>query len=410
MEDIAVKLLEKVEETFQEGYDESKVVPDILEKVASKTAAYGDADEFSVEVGKILSSALQENLSGSMLPDGILDHNTAEKLLTATMGNNYDIISDVALQVQQSLNESAGIGIKAIQADLDTDRLYGLINKISDKPYDDISWCLGDPIVNFSQSIVDNTVKANVEFQGGAGLKPKVIRKLSGEACKWCRALAGAYDYPDVPKDVYRRHENCRCTVEYNPGNGKRQDVWSKKWTSPEENVKIETRKQIGLKETSQDIQAIRKSVGLQETGAEKGALTSKNDPDFKKREEHAKKYYESIRHSKKSYIVDSISQNTGVDSSIVDTAIEHLFYSKHDLGKGYAYFDSDYDIAESIRRLREGKEIQPHDLVLLQHEALEASIMSTTGATYDEAHALTNLEYNYKAGLLEFLKENGLE
>lgn len=32
--------------------------------------------------------------------------------------------------------------------------------------------------------------------------------------------------YPHVPNDVYRRHHYCYCTAEYNPGDGKRQDVW----------------------------------------------------------------------------------------------------------------------------------------------------------------------------------------
>ena len=41
-------------------------------------------------------------------------------------------------------------------------------------------------------------------------------------------SLEGEYEYPDVPKDVYRRHENCDCTVEYISA-GKRQDVWTKR-------------------------------------------------------------------------------------------------------------------------------------------------------------------------------------
>ena len=60
-------------------------------------------------------------------------------------------------------------------------------------------------------------------------MKPKVIRKESGNCCKWCKSLVGSYSYPDVPKDVYRRHQNCRCTVEYIPKKGVRQDVHTKK-------------------------------------------------------------------------------------------------------------------------------------------------------------------------------------
>ncbi len=62
-----------------------------------------------------------------------------------------------------------------------------------------------------------------------------------------CSKLAGTYDYrnDDLPDDIYRRHENCRCTVELDEGGVRRQNVWTKQWTSAEESAKIEARKQL---------------------------------------------------------------------------------------------------------------------------------------------------------------------
>lgn len=74
-------------------------------------------------------------------------------------------------------------------------------------------------------------------------LRPKIIRKEKGNCCDWCKAVVGTYDYPDVPKDVYRRNRYCRCTVEYDPGDGKRRDVHTKKWVDPDKEGKIEVRK-----------------------------------------------------------------------------------------------------------------------------------------------------------------------
>ena len=107
-----------------------------------------------------------------------------------------------------------------------------------------------EPIVTFSQSVVDDTLKKNIDFQAKAGLKPKIVRKLVGKACDWCRNLAGSYDYPKVPSDVYHRHERCRCTVEYDPRDidKKRQDVWSKNWVDPDKDAKIAERKNLNLK------------------------------------------------------------------------------------------------------------------------------------------------------------------
>ena len=63
-----------------------------------------------------------------------------------------------------------------------------------------------------------------------------------GNCCEWCSKLAGTYDYL-CDQTVYKRHNNCNCTVEYDPDSGKVQNVHTKQWTEPEENAKIEARK-----------------------------------------------------------------------------------------------------------------------------------------------------------------------
>ena len=59
-----------------------------------------------------------------------------------------------------------------------------------------------------------------------------------------------------------------------------------------------------------------------------------------------------------------------------------------------------------SRMRLREGKNIQKHDMILLNHELLEASIMEKdANITYEKAHEEACKEYDYKKALLEYLK-----
>jgi hypothetical protein len=141
-------------------------------------------------------------------------------------------VATAAEAVQNSLNKKSGIGIKAIKPKLNTDRVKGLVNKISNATnFDDIAWVLDEPVVNFSQAIIEDSIKANAEFHYKSGLNAKIVRTPEAGACEWCREVAGTYDYPDVPDDVYRRHERCGCIVDYDPGTGKTQDVWSKRWT-----------------------------------------------------------------------------------------------------------------------------------------------------------------------------------
>lgn len=205
------------------------------------------AAEFADEVGAAMSEASAANLSSAVLPDGRMYWNIADRVVRPMLEQDYQLLSEAAQSAQQTLNGAAGIGLRAQTAPLDSDRVDGILNRLcKEEQYDDVAWLLDKPVKTFSR-VVDDTLKANVDFQGKAGLRPRIIRTAESHCCKWCRNLAGTYAYPDVPRDVYRRHNNCRCLVEYDPGSGKRQgkrqDVWSKRWTSQEERARIEERK-----------------------------------------------------------------------------------------------------------------------------------------------------------------------
>lgn len=248
MEDIAPVLLKKIQQDFQNGFDKSSMIEGLYAKVRDGTATYKEANEFALETGELLAKAYRNNISSDALPDGKLYYNIAQRILNPTLRNNYELITDVIEQVQKALNDAANIGIKPVKPELNQDRIDGIINRASDADnYDAVSWILDEPVMNFSQSIVDDSIRENAEFHAKAGMSPKIVRKLHGGCCEWCRALAGTYSYPDVPKDVYRRHQRCRCTVDYYPGNGKIQNVHSKQWNTQEERDRIEARKITGL-------------------------------------------------------------------------------------------------------------------------------------------------------------------
>ncbi len=115
------------------------------------------------------------------------------------------------------------------------DEINDLINKLVSYPKFNIGkYLLHDTVITQSKKIVTDSIKANAELQALSGLKPKIVRKSSGNCCKWCEEIAGTYIYPNVPDDVYRRHRGCTCTVEYFPGDGRVQNVHSKEWYKAE--------------------------------------------------------------------------------------------------------------------------------------------------------------------------------
>jgi hypothetical protein len=250
--DIVPGLLEAINQQFDEKTYNSAKLKNALKLLKEDKATYGDVNDYAVEVGKILADVFGVNINADVLPDGKMYFNIADRLLNETLQKNYDLITNYASDVQTQLNHNAGYKLKAQVSELNHDRIDGIVNRISSEDdFDQIKWLLNEPVVTFSQSVVDDTIEKNVEFQAKSGLTPTIKRTVVGRACKWCKSLAGTFDYFDKPDDIYRRHERCRCIVEYDPGNNKKQDVWSKRWRDPNKKAKIAARKTMNLSKRS---------------------------------------------------------------------------------------------------------------------------------------------------------------
>ena len=94
---------------------------------------------------------------------------------------------------------------------------------------DELNKLLGEPLCNMCQAFIDDFVAANVDMRYSMGIRSVIIRQMMANCCDWCKGLAGVYDAKDVPKDIYRRHDNCKCLVTFRSEKDKYKDVWSKK-------------------------------------------------------------------------------------------------------------------------------------------------------------------------------------
>lgn len=230
--DIVPELLEKIQRDFNATIRNNKKLLTIHEMIEEGTATYKQAYEYAQEVGQALSSVLQVHINSEVLPDGHMYYNIADRILNPTLQNNHIIVAAVAAAIQVVLNKKAGLGLKGIEVPLNQHRIKSIVERVvHEEVFDEVDWILAEPIVNFTQSVVDDTIKVNAEFQFESGLHPKIIRIAYGSPpCKWCRSIEGVYKYPDVPEDVYKRHDRCRCIVEYDPGDARKQNVWTKNW------------------------------------------------------------------------------------------------------------------------------------------------------------------------------------
>lgn len=266
MEDIAPKLFETVQEEFKRKFENDSTIKKLYDKISKGSATYKEAHEFAIKTGEILSGAFDQTISSAVLPDGRMYYNIAERVIGPMLQGNYDIVSEISSEIQKQLNEKAGIGIKAIRPEFNQDKAQGIIDIISGREnYDEIAYMLREPIINFTQAIVDDAVRANADFQSKAGLSPKIVRTSTRKCCAWCNSLAGVYDYDkvsDTGNDVFRRHQHCKCLVEYEPGDGTRQNVHTKRWSESKESGKIKSKKLIGLSpEDDSVIREIKKKI-----------------------------------------------------------------------------------------------------------------------------------------------------
>ena len=239
MEDVAPGLLKAILADFLA----------LLGEAAPAPGSYEAAGAYAQRVGAALAAAVQKNLSGDALPDGRMYWNIADRVVRPLLEKDHALCAGAAAAVQAALNKAAGIGLAVETPEPDAGRIDGILQGLAAaEKYEDAARLLSAPVLeNFSRAAVDETLRRNVEAHARAGLHPRVIRTAEAGCCKWCSALAGTYNYPNVPQDVYRRHKNCRCTVEYDPATGRRRNVWTKRWTDGEESAILEKRKTVGI-------------------------------------------------------------------------------------------------------------------------------------------------------------------
>lgn len=237
--DIVPQLNERISVSYTKYSMRDRELTRIANKIRDGTATLKDGHEYSKRVGQHLSEALLDNLTGEALPDGRLYYNIALRTVVPHLQNNYELVNEINAAIQTEIDKAQKIGIKPVKADFPEERIKGLIDKMTAEKntLDDSRAWLKEPIINNSEAFHDDYIKKNAAFRESLGLKAVIIREASSNCCDWCAALEGTYDYSTAPKEIYQRHEFCRCDVTYQTER-KSQNVWSKSsWESSQEEI-----------------------------------------------------------------------------------------------------------------------------------------------------------------------------
>lgn len=246
--------LQEIKDEFAKRCQADKEISSLLARIQSGSGSYEDASEASRRIGSELSRIYTQKMRDAYNVNISAGTDEIDEILRQTLKHDYETITELSKTTQKGLNKAAGINMNAVVPEYNAGRTEGIItrvNEFSRRDPDAALHELRNNIVNYSMSVVDDLVKANAEYQFKSGMVPKITRKMQGfHPCKWCQSLSGTYEYPDVPDDVYRRHQNCYCTVVYTPvGSKKSQDVWSKKWGKEKEFQKEQRKRAVAAEE-----------------------------------------------------------------------------------------------------------------------------------------------------------------
>lgn len=199
-------MYEKLLDDFVNWVTSDDVIQKYWDKVNAGTASYSDAIKYSEKIGAKWSDLMKE----IDLSDDESFSDIAESLRKSYRESAY-----YSKNVQQIVNQKAGIGLKVKEPSIDDDRISNLIEKLSENLED--TWLLDKSVVeNIARSAVTDTIEYNARFQQNAGLYSYIERDGSN-CCDWCRSMTGRYIYGEQPRDFFQVHKDCTCVITYRP-------------------------------------------------------------------------------------------------------------------------------------------------------------------------------------------------
>lgn len=206
----------------------------IADKISKGAADFSDTARYTQIVSKHMSDVIKHNIGELKQPMA------KEMVCKELLRDHYELINGVFGEVQVRVDEKLGIHLNPIKPAYPAERVDSWAHSLEDPTVEPsvTERRAASGSENIGNSMHDACIKENAKVREQAGLKCYLVRDAGGGCCPWCQALAGRYDYATVHDDIFRRHDNCTCSVTYECGR-QRQDVWSKKtWEATPEELK----------------------------------------------------------------------------------------------------------------------------------------------------------------------------
>lgn len=209
------EFLQTLNKAYRENPKLVALVKQITKAADKGKATYAMAQRYARALGQLLGRTINET---GVLSDEEFDYSVeyVSRLLRPALRRTYELSADAATVVQDSINKSSGINIKAITPAIDNDRIDNLIKEIANRGYAEDEEKYRHQFENLNQSAVDETMYKNGDFLEHTGITVTYTRVAESGACKWCRDMEGTYSTYEAPDGFFARHTNCNCYIKVN--------------------------------------------------------------------------------------------------------------------------------------------------------------------------------------------------
>lgn len=253
------KAIEQVAAAYEKLTRQSGHIRALEKKLSEGTITMKEGAELNDLRAKAFGRALSGSVTG-------IERGSREGACVGLLKDRCGDVDELALAAQKTALTRQGLNLTPPTAPFEEDRARKIGRSLEDDtvPDETIQRRARSATETMLRSQYDRDMEKGAETCASAGLRTYIVRDADPGCCKWCSEAAGRYTYGEEPKDVYRRHDNCSCTVVYESSRGK-QNVWSKQtWSKEQEQKYLELRDELKAKKRT-EAPNVKKPIRLSE-------------------------------------------------------------------------------------------------------------------------------------------------
>ncbi len=226
--------LQALYQAFQRRCVLDTLLRSLRKRIDSGSADFSDTAAYAERIANLLGNTLSKHIESIPVSE-------REQVCKWLLQAQYKDINSICEVVQTALDEAQGIHLAPQKAPFPAERVQQIAHSLLDpnvKP-ETIQRRANQPVATVAKSFHDDYIKTNAKLRNDLGFKCYLDRVAATGCCAWCTRIAGRYVYGEHPDDIFRRHDNCSCTVTFENGR-QRQDVWSKRSWDAQDPKEIE--------------------------------------------------------------------------------------------------------------------------------------------------------------------------